>query len=234
MRRTSDRPWIIAHRGASKARRENTLDAFRHAADLGADAVELDVRRTRDGAAVVHHDAALPGDVAIVTMHLEEVRSRYSWVPTLDEALAACAGMWINAEIKNHRADPDWDPTDRLVETVVRSIGEDADRILISSFNEETVARGRALGARTAILVSHDGDLSGAADDAVDRGHQAVHPHMSLLGADPAEAIATLHQADLAVNTWTVDDPETMHRLAVAGIDGIITNRPDLASMALG
>ena len=56
----SARPLVLAHRGASAARPENTLDAFRHARELGADGVELDVRATRDGAFVVHHDAHLP------------------------------------------------------------------------------------------------------------------------------------------------------------------------------
>ncbi|MBM3696502.1 MAG: glycerophosphoryl diester phosphodiesterase, partial [Actinobacteria bacterium] len=61
MRHPPGRPWVIAHRGASAAFPENTLAAFRAAAALGADAVELDVRRTADGHPVVHHDAVVPG-----------------------------------------------------------------------------------------------------------------------------------------------------------------------------
>ncbi len=57
---------VIAHRGASAARPENTLEAFRHAATLGADWVELDVRRTADDRLTVHHDAVLPDGRAIV------------------------------------------------------------------------------------------------------------------------------------------------------------------------
>ena len=55
----AQRPQIIAHRGASKAEKENTLSAFRRAGDMGSDAVELDVRRTKDGAMAVHHDQHL-------------------------------------------------------------------------------------------------------------------------------------------------------------------------------
>jgi len=53
-------PAVVAHRGARAAAPENTLAAFRLAAELGADGVELDVRRTGDGLLAVHHDAALP------------------------------------------------------------------------------------------------------------------------------------------------------------------------------
>jgi len=54
-------PEIIAHRGASRERPENTLAAFNRAAELGADAVELDVHLTKDGRLVVHHDPTVPG-----------------------------------------------------------------------------------------------------------------------------------------------------------------------------
>ena len=56
---------VIAHRGASKVERENTLAAFRRAGEMGADAVELDVRRTADGAMAIHHDAHL-GDGRLI------------------------------------------------------------------------------------------------------------------------------------------------------------------------
>src|SRR4051812_33810066 len=91
---------VIAHRGASKAERENTLGAFRRARAMGADAVELDVRRTVDGVLVVHHDP-LPAEL---TPH----------VPTLGDALDACTGMWVNVEIKNDPDEPDFDERDTI------------------------------------------------------------------------------------------------------------------------
>src|SRR5262245_27082175 len=94
----SRRPAVIAHRGASRAAPENTLEAFRLARSLGADAVELDVRRTRDGALAVHHDARLPDGQSVVDLSAAELPRS---VPLLDAALDACAGMWVNVEIKN-------------------------------------------------------------------------------------------------------------------------------------
>ncbi len=89
---------VIAHRGASRAERENTLAAFRRAAVMGANAVELDVRRTSDGAMAVHHDAVLPDGRVICEMTSAELPEH---VPLLPAALDACNGMWVNIEIKN-------------------------------------------------------------------------------------------------------------------------------------
>jgi len=81
---------VIAHRGASLAERENTLAAFRRAHAMGADAVELDVRRTLDGAMAIHHDATLGDGRLICETHSDDLRGDVSF---LAEALDACAGM---------------------------------------------------------------------------------------------------------------------------------------------
>ena len=105
-------PKVIAHRGASTARRENTLDAFREAVRLGADGVELDVRRTANNVLVAHHDAHLMDGRAIVDLSDDELPE---WVPTLAEVMevcheAACDRKFIiNIEIKSTPGDPDYD-----------------------------------------------------------------------------------------------------------------------------
>ena len=104
---------VIAHRGASRAERENTLAAFRRAGEMGADAVELDVRRTADGVLVVHHNPGLDDGRVIATMQHGELPAH---VPTLTDALDACAGMWVNVEIKNDPTEPDFDPTDSIAD----------------------------------------------------------------------------------------------------------------------
>ncbi|MFM9131198.1 MAG: glycerophosphodiester phosphodiesterase, partial [Actinomycetota bacterium] len=71
-------PQIIAHRGASRAETENTLAAFRTAGRMGADAVELDVRRTLDGAMAVHHDDHLADGRNIVDLDAAELPSQAS------------------------------------------------------------------------------------------------------------------------------------------------------------
>ena len=112
---------VIAHRGASRAERENTLAAFRRAAIMGADAVELDVRRTSDGAMAVHHDAVLPDGRVICEMTAAELPEH---VPLLPAALDACNGMWVNIEIKNYPIDVDYDPGDSLAATLATHLAE--------------------------------------------------------------------------------------------------------------
>lgn len=216
---------VIAHRGASKAEPENTVVAFRRAAEMGADAVELDVRRTRDGVLVVHHNPHL-ADLRLIadTVHADLPDS----VPTLGEALDACAGMWVNVEIKNDEQEPDFDAEDRIADETIAHLlarGED-DRWLISCFRVETVDRCRQLAPqiRTAWLCSFPPE--GVADDMVARGHVALHPWG---GAVTEELIQACHAKGVDVNTWTVDDPEHMSRLVDWGIDGLCTNLPDVA-----
>lgn len=236
---SATRPWVIAHRGASAAFRENTVEAFRGAAVMGADAVEFDVRRTADGQPAVHHDAVVPDVGPICSLATAELRRRAPWVPSLEEALAACAGMWVNIEVKNSPAHPDWDSTDALVGEVVRRLAT-ADRtgeILISSFNETTLARSRALAADlpTGLLVRPEIPPEEGIRTAARAGHWVLLPHVSALaGAAGPEVIGAAHEAGLLLVTWTVDDPAEVHRLAAAGIDGVITNRPDEALSALG
>src|SRR5439155_979681 len=96
------------HRGANRLARENTLEAFARAIELGADGVELDVHRTADGALVVHHDAAAPGFGSIAEAPLGAVRAALPHVPTLDEALDTCVGSLVNIEVKDaHHSSAD-------------------------------------------------------------------------------------------------------------------------------
>lgn len=232
------RPWVIAHRGASAAFPENTLAAFRGAAALGADAVELDARRTADGAVVVHHDAVVPGVGAIVEQAVAVLRRRAPQVPSLAEALEACAGMWVDVEVKNSPADPDWDPADGFVARVLADI-EEAGRtgtVLLTSFNPATITRARVLAPNLATgwLVEVE-PLAPAASWAAEAGHAALLPRASTMPGPAAEAAAAAaHRAGIILLTWTVDDPAEAARLAAAGLDGIITNRPDAVRSALG
>src|ERR1700712_5637918 len=131
---------VIAHRGASRAERENTVGAFGRARELGADAVELDVRRTADGVLVVHHDARLPDGRSVDTTPVADLPVH---VPALGASLDACAGMWVNVEIKNDPTEGGFDPTESIAdETIAHLLARDEDeRWLISCFRIETVDR---------------------------------------------------------------------------------------------
>lgn len=223
---STTRPAVIAHRGASRAAPENTVEAFRLARCLGADAVELDVRRLADGTLAVHHDAHLPDGRPLVALTAAELPTS---VPHLGAALEACEGMWVNVEIKNAPGEPDFDPDRRLASAVVDLVAArgDENRVLVSSFDATTVDAVRAVSAgrvRTALLVvGCDLEVVRAA---AGQGHAALHPFFAGL---TAELVASARDAGLDVNPWTCDDPEWMLRLAAWGVTGICTNEPDLA-----
>ncbi len=216
---------IIAHRGASHAERENTLVAFRRAATLGADAVELDVRVSADGQLVVHHDAALAGGVRVAALTRDALPDH---VPTLTEALDACAGMWVNVEIKNDAGDPDHDPAAQVADATVALLRErrDLDRYLLSCFDLATIDRCRALEPAIPTAFLSTDAPAGIAAMLAGKGHRAFHPWYPVV---TWELLAECHAAGVAVNTWTCDDPARIAELITWGIDGICTNVPDLA-----
>jgi glycerophosphoryl diester phosphodiesterase len=222
---------VIGHRGASAARRENTVEAFAHAAELGADWVELDVRRTADAALVIHHDAVLPDGRVIVELTAAELPPS---VASLHEAMAACAGMGVNVEIKNVPDDPDWDPEDRIAHEVAELLLDppaawqvDLTCILVTSFNPRTVGvvRDRSTTIPTGQLVFDLSDPVRTVERAAAAGHVSLNPWDPFVD----EALMELTRAaGLAVYPWTVDDPDRMQILVELGVDGIITNVPDV------
>ena len=228
-------PLIVAHRGASKAERENTLEAFRAAKRLGADMVELDVRRTVDGVLVVHHVAHL-GGTAIIDMRADELPS---YVPTLSAALDSSDGMDVNVEIKSEEGEPDYDPDQRVAQQVVELLAgrPDHGRMLVSSFDRATVLAVRAAdpSLKTGLLFVVPELVDGLTLEEFMRevaaeGHVAVHPNRH---AATTELVEAAHAVGLLVNVWTVDKPAELRTLAARGVDALITNVPDIARDAL-
>ena len=224
-------PGVWAHRGASRARPENTVEAFVEAAREGADGVELDVRRTRDGALAVCHGAALADGRLVAAVDAADLPPQ---VPLLGEALDACAGMIVDIEIKNARGEPDHDPEETAAAGVVGLVRERGlhDRVIVSSFSLATIDRIAVLDAdiRRGLLVVPGAEAAAAAALAAEHGHQAVHPyHESVDGA----LVATAHELGLAVHTWTVDAPGRIRWLVDLGVDAVITNLPGLAIATL-
>jgi glycerophosphoryl diester phosphodiesterase len=220
---------VIAHRGASLTRPENTIEAFREARRLGADMVELDVRRTADGTLAVHHDPEVPGSGPLVTLPSDALVTS---IPTLDAALDACLPMAVNIEVKNAPNEPDWDETRSVAAAVAHRIVDRAlhEHVLVSSFDIGSIDRVREIDPAipTALLTLTS---AGAVDACVRHGHGAVHPFFALV---TPEFVADAHAAGLEVNVWTVDAPELMLELADAGVDGICTNDPELALRTFG
>ncbi len=216
---------MIAHRGASQAESENTIAAFERAVSMGADGIELDVRRTGDDALVVRHDAVLPDGRAVCEVRRAELPDE---VPTLDEALDACPGVFVNIEIKNIAGEPDYDHSQWLAGRVGALLQRRGGgrRWLLSSFDLAAVNRCRVTAptSRTAWLTV---ELSSTTiERTVSGGHDAVHPwegHVDEAGVHAA------HAAGLAVNVWTCNDPVRLRQLIAWGVDGICTDVPDMA-----
>lgn len=222
---------ILGHRGASAVCPENTIEAFATAAAMGADGVELDVRRTADGALAVHHDAQLADGRTIVELSRAQVPAT---VPSLRDALIACGPMFVNIEIKNVPIEPDWDPEESVAAAVVELIAEMgmAQRVIVSCFGLGAInaVRERDGGIPTAWLTPAAYDQMRALTTAVEFGHSALHPYYSGVTGDLVDAA---HEAGLALNTWTVDDPVEMKRLADLGVDALVTNDVALAVATL-
>lgn len=215
-------PLVYGHRGASADAPENTLAAFELAGRLGAGGVELDVRRSADGETAIHHDAALTDGRIISETNRADLPES---VPTLEGALDACAGMIVNIELKNLPVDVDFDPTCEMADQVVEILrGRGGrDRVLISSFHVPTVDRVKALAPdlATGVLTFLAPSALEGISFAVERGHDAIHPHTGFVDEALVEAA---REAGLAVNVWTVDDPARIRELAALGVDGIVTN----------
>ncbi|HVT76147.1 MAG TPA: glycerophosphodiester phosphodiesterase [Acidimicrobiales bacterium] len=221
---------ILGHRGASAEVHENTLEAFTRAFELGADGVELDVRRTKDGALVVHHDAAVVTGRLIVESNEMEVPL---YVPHLEAALDVCPGF-VNIEIKNVPIDPDFDPEERVAAGVVAMVRrlKIADRVVVSSFGLAAIDAVRAADPSipTGWLTISAYDQLQALRTVVEHGHGAIHPHHTAVTTELAYAA---RDAGVVINTWTVDDPVEMCRLADLGVNAIITNDVALALQTL-
>ena len=222
------RPLVVAHRGASAREVENSLAAFRAAAQLGADAVELDVHATADGTLVVHHDEAVAGRriPQLTAKQVAELRlSNDEPIPTLDHVLEAIGPrLQVFVEVKS--LPPRFD--DRLLDALRR--GPNPDAYAVHAFDHRIVRR---LGARSPAL--RRGVLSASYPvrplvPLEDAGATVLWQERSLVDRP---LVDTLHGAAMQLMVWTVDDPADMAQLLALGVDGICTNRPEIGRRAV-
>jgi glycerophosphoryl diester phosphodiesterase len=223
------RPLVIAHRGASGERPENTLAAYALAVEQGADMIETDLHRTRDGAIVVAHDerlAGLPGGCEIGECSLADVRALRAGderIPSLDEVLDAFgARIPFNLEIKCGGGGP-YPGIEALALSALalRGLGP---TMLFSSFEDAVLRRLRAAApaARIGVLVSGRNPAHWLQRCRAVAA-EAVHFWKGLASES---AVETAHRAGLAVYVYTVDDPAEMSSLIARGCDGLFTNFP--------
>lgn len=252
--RTGAVPRVIAHRGGSQLRPENTILAFEHAYSLGVRTMELDVHLTADGAVVVHHDdtldrttngtgpldqhnlldlLALDAGYRFVDLrgHVPD-RGRGLRIPTLDEVLDALPDVAFILEMK-----PEGPAIGRALRACIDR-SRVHDRVCVAGFHEPTLAAFRALpGKRVRSSAGQSAITRFWAQSRVGLDRFArvpfdmlqVPPVHNLLTVIDRRFVAAAHRHGVEVHAWTIDVPSEMERLFALGVDAVITDRPDLA-----
>lgn len=250
---------LYGHRGASAELPENTLEAFRHALDQGANALEMDVHLTFDGHVVVSHDASgrriagVPREIRTST--LAEVQS---WdlgfgfiderglrpylgegfrIPTIDEVLEAFPDVPLNVDIK--QIEPPM--VEPLLERICAHRAE--ERVCLASFSVENLERVRALGYKGPTALSRAEVLRLVVTPlrVLRRGllpivgeRAQVPTAYGPVRFATRRFIEKCHALGVAVDFWTINDAELARRLVALGADGIMTDVPGRIAEAVG
>ena len=234
-------PLLVAHRGSSTVAPENTLAAFQQALADGADAIELDVRRSRDGEAVVIHDARLErttnGRGKVEEYNLRELRrlSAGEWfhkkfsserIPTLDDVFECMGGkMGINIEIKTETTRR---LTGELVERCIHVVRKyRASRyVMISSFHHPFVNYAKALDpAITAGVLYHPVRHYRRSANVLVAAANAEF-FICHRNAIRGKNIRGIHKNGYLVGVYTVDTKKSLERMLGMGVDCIFSNAP--------
>ncbi len=252
---------VIAHQGGEHLRPDNTLVAFQYAYDLGVDVLELDIHSTADGHLVVIHDDTVDrttdgsGPVTSFTLaEIQQLDAAYRWphnqenptdfpyrsqgitIPTLVEIFDAFPGMRINIEIKQEEP-----PIAAPLCQLIQAYGKESEVLVVSSKDEAisafrsacpAVATGASenevrlfFGLNTAFL----GAVYQPRMDSFQIPEYSGNIHVLT-----ERFVRTAHRQNVRIDVWTVDEVDGMERMIALGVDGIITNRPDLLLELLG
>jgi glycerophosphoryl diester phosphodiesterase len=253
-------PWLVAHRGGSLLAPENTCLAFDRAVELGADAIELDVHLTRDGVVVVFHDdeterlTGAPGTIEERTVaEVRELDAAYGFtpdggrtcplrgsgvqVPTLAEVLARYPVLRFSVEAKSE----DSSLAEALV--LVVQMARAVDRVCLGSFFDDQAARIGALLPEVARFLPQQAATrhvmaakSGLPAAGCPSGYDlAALPHrLEDMTVVDRSVVEHFHRLGIPVHAWTVNEEAEMRELLALGVDGLITDRPDLAARVMG
>ncbi|GJM43027.1 MAG: glycerophosphoryl diester phosphodiesterase [Ardenticatenaceae bacterium] len=253
-----DGVMVIAHQGGEWLRPSNTLVAFDHAVELGVDVLEMDIHQTKDGVIILMHDDTVDrttdGSGAINEMSYAEIRALdagHYWtdddgatypyrglgiqVPTLEEIFQNYPEMRMNIEIKQE--------TPSMVRpfcTLIHDYNME-EKILVATFHQATVEEFREVcpgvitsmvepeiqlffGLNTVFL----GALFQAPGTAFQVPRTSSLPIIGKVDVLTERFIRVANSHNIQVHAWTINDPAEMERLIGLGVNGIITDRPDL------
>jgi glycerophosphoryl diester phosphodiesterase len=238
--------FVYAHRGGSKLRPENTIAAFDHGLSLGADGLEFDVHLSRDGVVVVHHDHTLDrttngrGPLAALTAdelsrldagaHFAGYEGAVGGVPTLGDVLRRYRSARIIIEMKLNEAVLAHKTIDevRAADAVERvSLGSFGTRVLRAAREYEPRMRTGSSREETRLFLYRSWCRWPVRHP---RYQEFQIPEMagSTRVVSP-RFLRYAHEVHCPVHVWTVDDEPDMRRLLGWGVDGLISDRPDVA-----
>ncbi len=239
---------VISHRGANKRAPQNTLPAFEQSIKIGVDGFETDIHLTADGVPVVCHnytiDETSTGKGEIRSKTLEELETydfgsyfhekyKGTKIPTLEEFLALCETAKI--EIMNIEIKPPLDGNMEIVKKTIDAVKAHGlfDSLLISSFDANVLVECKNVDpeCKTAFLYSPDKKffyktmLFGYTGFAKKIKADYLHPHFATV---TKHYVSKLHKNGIKVNVWTVNDVKVAKYLLWCGVDGLITDLPDV------
>jgi glycerophosphoryl diester phosphodiesterase len=250
---------VIAHRGGRNLWPENTLYAYEKAVDLGVDVIEMDLHSTQDGVLVLMHDDTVDrttdGQGPIQEYNLAELQkldAGYNWtadegatypfrdqgiiIPTLEEVFSELPGVRMNIEIKQEQPS--------IVQPFCEMIREQGmtERVLVASFDQDTVRAFREACPEVASTAGEDearllyglslvflGKLYSPSAEAVQVPEYSGDIHVLI-----PRFVRAAQGRNMDVHVWTVNDPDEMQRMLDLGVDGIITDNPDILLTLLG
>jgi glycerophosphoryl diester phosphodiesterase len=217
---------IVAHRGASAYEPENTLRAIEKAIELGADMVEVDVRRSKDGHIVVIHDDSVDrttnGKGYVRKMTLEELKKldagKGERIPTLQEVIGAVRRrvvLLIEIKVLN------------LEESVIRVIEKEGieKEVMITSFYHFASKRIKKIDSIIKTGVIFKCHPIRSAELALNANADALFPEYKYTSK---EMVREARKSNLEIYPWTIDDQALADRFIKMGVNGIVTNRPDI------
>ena len=230
---------VIAHRGASRAAPENTLSAMKKAIEFGADYAECDVSQTKDGEIVLFHDEEMERttgkegmiwDYTLAELREMEVGSwfkeefRGEPIPTLREVIRLVKGkIKLNIEVKISENEPG------IAQKVVDIVRAEnfSKNCMITSFDMETVKTFKAIAPdlRTGLIFDKE-----YRPDVFEGNWDILSSNYKLVDA---EFVRLAKKSGKKTYVWTVNEREEMLRLIRLGVDGIITDKPDLLKSVL-
>lgn len=254
-----DTPIILAHRGGSLLAPENSMAAFKKAAELGVHGFEIDIRLTKDEEIIVFHDdyinrttdgEGLVSDMTYAELkeldlgyhykdenQLHTYRGKGESVITLRELFEEFPQMLINIDMKDSPETYEGSLIPSKLWRLIDEVGAQ-NRIVVTSFYDEQIDRFNLYAQNSVAVGAGENEVRKAYTAYRSQFRHLYHPRADVIqipvksGIFPLDSEGFIHfltKLNIPVHYWTINDKATMEHLITAGAKGIITDRPDIA-----